>query len=444
MATFKTTHGVGEPRDLYYPNVLTPTKVPQLNPKNVQDAFRRIFDMVYGIQPPPGSRSRSTIFSTPEFTETLTVKLDNKTAILLGQEWEGNASGASWNAHTLTYNGVSYPIAADGPTTNKYIYWSLNNSGVYQSSATFPTLGVDDFLIAVYNSSDTTVYEFWNAKLAPAFISTALIEDAAITNAKISSLSATKITTGTLAASVEITLTKSDTVPAKLIWEDTGQMHADVTNNNLYLNPIADDADFLVIGTLSTPMRWAGITLTSDNVIDIQSYHPSDSNGQIKILLERRTGPHMDLVMSTTNQAGLATIHEFYTTYFQTAGTLRLKANGAQIGIISHANTATRTWTMPDADATIAGIVGGNLTLATGSFRVSTDGQGIGTATNGFSFYEATDKTEGYANNVLSFKFDSTSAAGTTNLYVYHNGSLKLVNIDASDLGSGVKNYLYV
>lgn len=39
---------------------------------------------------------------------------------------------------------------------------------------------------------------------------------------------------------------------------------------------------------------------------------------------------------------------------------------------------------------------------------------------------------------------DQTSAASPTNLSIWHNGSLKTVKIDNSDLGSGTKNYLYV
>ena len=423
MATFKTTHGVGEPRDLYYPNVLTPTKVPALNPKNVQDAFRRIFDMVYGIQPPPGSRSASTIFSTPNFGSNATVKLENKVVFLTGQEWEGSASGASWNAHTLTYNGVAYPISAGGPTTNKYIYWSLNNSGQYQSSATFPTLGVDDFLIAVYNSSDTTTYEFWNAKLAPAFISTALIEDAAITNAKISSLSATKITTGTLAASVEITLTKSDTVPAKLVWQDTGQMYVISTSAHLFLNPTTNKTGTMFVGTgaAATPLNWAAIALNAKQTSGATAFMATHSDTS-----DDRATVYCDGAADTI--------------LFKTAGGSKVQLNGTdllptttnQIGL----GSSSKAWVSLHCV--------GAITSTTGSFRVSTDGQGIGTATNGFSFYEATDKVEGYANNVLSFKFDSTSHATNTNLYIYWNGALKQAAIDTSDLGSGSKNYVYL
>ena len=401
MSTFKTTHGVGEPRDLFYPNVLTPTKVPTLNPKSVQDSFRRIFDMVYSIQPPPGSRSASTIFDTPHFTENFNVKLENKVVVLKNHVFLGTTGGGSWNSHTLTYNGIAYTIAEGTPSTNKWIYWSIDKPTEYQRATSFPTLGQDDYLIAVYNSSDNTVYEFWNAKMAPAFISTALIEDLAVTDAKIDTLTATKITTGTLAAGVAITLTKHDTTPAKFIFEDTAAMYADTSQNAVILDGETDGADGFVSGNTSafSSIEWHAFSTGAGGAgVGLDAFDSSNNKGA-RIRID-----------SSSSTAPIA---------FQ-FGTVR----GAYSGNFNFTST--------------------NATCVTGSWRVNTDGQGVGTATNGFSFYESGDKTEGYANNVLSFKFDSTSAAGTTNLYVYHNGSLKLVTVDASDLGSGAKNYLYV
>ena len=424
---FKTTHGIGEPRDLFYPDVLVPSKVPTLDPKGVQDSFRRIFDMVYAIQPPPGSRSASTIFNTPNFTDNFNVKLENKTVMLRGHVFLGTTGGGSWNEHTLTYNGVAYTIAEGTPSTNKWIYWSIDKPTEYQRASSFPTLGQDDYLIAVYNSSDNAVYEFWNAKMAPAFIATALIEDAAIntakianlavgtaqianlavTDAKINDLSATKITTGTLAASVSITLTASDTVPAKLLWQDTAAMYSDVTNQRLQLVPNADAADYLYIGYASPQLEWQGIQMYANAAITM-GVNTSDRQ----------------IVLSDHSTNACAIWTDANNRYvFQPAAFIPVYSTDPDLG--STANTWANVY-------------------ISGSYRCQTDGQGVGTSQNGFSFYETGDKTEGYANNVLSFKFDSTSHATNTNLYIYWNGALKQAAIDTSDLGSGSKNYVYL
>ena len=308
--------------------------------------------------------------------------------------------------------------------------------------------------IAVYNSSDTTVYEFWNAKLAPAFISTALIEDAAITNAKISSLSASKITTGTLAASVEITLTKSDTVPAKLKWEDTGEMSADSSNSILSLKPNADNADKLDVGTSS--LRWDTASIYSFNRTTLGAKSASfdlrldvttsalDTGPGFRFYLDFAGDDRYYMTSSEFTPKGFATLPDLGNStdkwkdaYF--TGTVNASAFFSSV---------SDTKILYSSGGTISGsanlIYSTNVTLTSGSYRVATDGQGIGTATNGFSFYEATDKVEGYANNVLSFKFDSTSHATNTNLYIYWNGALKQAAIDTSDLGSGSKNYVYL
>lgn len=55
-------------KDLYYPNVLTPKM--QLNPSQVADTIRRIFDQLYRIEPPAGSHEQSSILALPVTPQT--------------------------------------------------------------------------------------------------------------------------------------------------------------------------------------------------------------------------------------------------------------------------------------------------------------------------------------------------------------------------------------
>jgi len=75
------------------------------------------------------------------------------------------------------------------------------------------------------------------------------------------SISANLITTGVLGASVSITLTRSDTVPAKFIWQSTGAMYANTSNTSLNLVPLTDSTGFLYIGTDVTPLKWFQIRM---------------------------------------------------------------------------------------------------------------------------------------------------------------------------------------
>src|ERR1051326_5503315 len=193
MTTFSKQFGVGPPKDLFYPNVLTPDL--QLNAGAVQDSFRRAFDAIYTINPPDGSRTPSSVLDTTGFIDQFVVNLDNNVVTLSGENWDANTTQVAWNSHTLTYHGTQYTIAA-GSTANKYIYWTLPTSGIYNSSATFPNLSdvnpddgsVASALIAVFDNTSGKLYPFWSAKMAVSFIATALIEDAAITTAKIQDL----------------------------------------------------------------------------------------------------------------------------------------------------------------------------------------------------------------------------------------------------------------
>lgn len=134
-------------------------------------------------------------------------KLDTNTVILLGDTWADNnpASGSvSWNQHKLYYAGTEYIITA-GNTSLKYIYWD-GVSNTYSASATEPELTDGQFYIAVNNeglhdlvwNSPTARKFIGSLFIADAAIKTAHIDDLAVTDAKIASLTANKITTGQL------------------------------------------------------------------------------------------------------------------------------------------------------------------------------------------------------------------------------------------------------
>ncbi len=138
-----------------------------------------------------------------DFAITAT-KMFNKTIILNADSWTNDSPGAgsvAWNAHSVVYNGVAYPIAA-GNTASAYIYWIIGNT-TYSSGASHPTLGTTAFMVAINTGGTHTLV--WNSS-ANMVIGTAFIANLAVTNAKINDLSASKLTAGTIDASV-ITVT---------------------------------------------------------------------------------------------------------------------------------------------------------------------------------------------------------------------------------------------
>jgi len=139
-----------------------------------------------------------------DFAVTAT-KMFTKAIILTADSWTDNSPGAgsiAWNGHSVVYNGASYPITA-GNTALAYVYWTIGAT-TYSASATHPTLGNTAFMIAINTAGIHTLV--WNSS-ANMVIGTAFIADLAVTNAKINSLSASKLTAGTIDASV-ITVTK--------------------------------------------------------------------------------------------------------------------------------------------------------------------------------------------------------------------------------------------
>jgi hypothetical protein len=111
------------------------------------------------------------------------------------------AHGVAWIANTVYYNGVAYSIPA-GATTELYVVVDFTApSPVFAGSATQLTY-TGQFTMAKNNAG--TIEVVWHAE-ANAVIGSAYIMNAAITNAKISDLSADKINAGTLDVTNRIT-----------------------------------------------------------------------------------------------------------------------------------------------------------------------------------------------------------------------------------------------
>lgn len=64
----------------------------------------------------------------------------------------GIPNGVTWTQGTLIYQGIAYPIAAgSGTTSTPFIYWQLASPYSFQTSATIPALGANDFVIGFIN-----------------------------------------------------------------------------------------------------------------------------------------------------------------------------------------------------------------------------------------------------------------------------------------------------
>jgi predicted phage tail protein len=143
----------------------------------------------------PGSIQASDI-------ENFVVDITNQyhsTIALQNDAWTNNSPTSlaiAWNSHKIYYQGASYTIVA-GSTTAKYLYWDVAQPTVYQSATTHPALTDTQFMIAtnVNGAHDLA----WNA-MANALIGSAWIADAAITNAKIDTMTAEKLRAGTITA----------------------------------------------------------------------------------------------------------------------------------------------------------------------------------------------------------------------------------------------------
>jgi len=129
-----------------------------------------------------------TATSIDDFAVTAT-KMFTKAIILTADAWTNNSPGAgsiAWNAHSVVYNGASYPITA-GNTAAAYVYWVVGGT-TYSTSATHPVLGTTGFMVAINTAGIHTMV--WNSSA-----------NMVIGNAFIVDLLADKITAGTITGS---------------------------------------------------------------------------------------------------------------------------------------------------------------------------------------------------------------------------------------------------
>lgn len=151
-----------------------------------------------------------------EFSVGVT-KIFSNTVALTSAIWKDNdpvAGAISWNSHTLVFQGSKYTIAA-GNTGNTYVWWrgplfaadgitiTTPAETVYRTSLTHPkddgSMLANDFIVATNTLG--VVDLAWRA-MANAVIGSAYIRDAAIKDAHVDSLSAQKLTAGTISGQV--------------------------------------------------------------------------------------------------------------------------------------------------------------------------------------------------------------------------------------------------
>jgi len=145
-----------------------------------------------------------TVTDIDDFSITAS-KLFTKIPVVEGDTWTDNSPGAgyaAWGAHNLYYNGVRYAIAA-GSSNKHYIWWDQSLPNAYYGTDVEPTMADVLFIIATNISGIHNVA--WNS-IANQVIGSAYIKDLAVIDAKIVSLTANKLTAGTIDASV-ITVT---------------------------------------------------------------------------------------------------------------------------------------------------------------------------------------------------------------------------------------------
>ncbi len=123
-------------------------------------------------------------------------KIFTKIPVVSGDTWTDHSPTAlyvAWNQHTLYYNGTAYTIVT-GNSNLKYIYWD-GSSSAYSASDTNPGLADGQFVIATNVSGDHDLA--WNA-IANEVIGTAYIQNLAVSDAKILTLSVSKLTAGSI------------------------------------------------------------------------------------------------------------------------------------------------------------------------------------------------------------------------------------------------------
>jgi len=198
-----------------------------------------------------------------DFAVTAT-KMFTNTVILTADIWTDNSptpgSTIAWNAHSIVYNGASYPITA-GSTALAYIYWTVGNT-TYTASATHPTLGNTSFMIAINTAGVHTLV--WNSS-ANMVIGSAFIANAAITNAKIGLLAVTNANINDLSA-VKITAGKIQSVLGNSYLDlDTGNFgFGNVAGSGKGITWVQDVGTLNIIGRIRTSLAGARVEIFED------------------------------------------------------------------------------------------------------------------------------------------------------------------------------------
>lgn len=230
----------------------------------------------------------------------------------VGDVWTDSGNYASWNSHTVYYDGTGHTItagnsSAEAGTDGVIVYWRPAVPGVY-SVSDGPPVGVTDeyYIVAVVDSTGNAI-KVWTA-MANAIIGSAYIRDAAIGNAKISDVSASKLSAGSITVAVSITGTGKLTISAadgiyfdssggcvfekggSLIFQDVAnRIFVEMDGGGTYLNLYPDGYNAgLQLGTATD--QWNTITLRADNDITIGAGDDLVLNGLYDVIIQSTAG----------------------------------------------------------------------------------------------------------------------------------------------------------
>jgi hypothetical protein len=199
-------------------------------------------------------------------------KIKAKRIEVQGDTWNDNTPGGgsvSWSAMTIAYDGTTTAVSS-GNTANKWIYWTAG-SGALSTSASFPSLADNQFLVAVNNAGIHDLV--WNANgIATQVIDTALIGDAVIGTAQIQNLAVTNGKIGNLAVDAAKIANATITTGKIGNLQVTDALIANATITGGKIAAATITADRLTVTTLSAITANMG-TLTAGTIALASSGH---------------------------------------------------------------------------------------------------------------------------------------------------------------------------
>lgn len=205
------------------------------------------------------------------------------------------AWSVSWTGAKVMYNGTEHTITNDN-TTNKYVYWQLASPTVFATSATFPSIGNDDFLVLTNTSGTYTLV--WNStvvngnRITTGSVTASNIAAGTITSNEIaattitaSNIAANTITSSQIAAStITATQIATGTITANEIAAST------ITANKMNINSlsaIAADLGTITAGTITgttitgatiQTASWSGLRTTMTNSDNSVNFYDASNN----------------------------------------------------------------------------------------------------------------------------------------------------------------------